>query len=111
MSLSRRVAGTAFALVVLASAARILADDVKEHRPLVFGSGVSLVQVPVFVSTKSGAAAQGLTADDFQVEEDGKPVKVVSFRFVDTTSVEQQEAIREAPARTRDWGAGSIWWP
>ena len=59
------------------------------------------MQVPVFVSGKGGGAAQGLGIDDFQVEEDGKPVKVVSFRFVDVTSNDEQEAIPGASAARR----------
>ncbi len=103
---SRTRAGTTLAVATvvcagLACAAPASADDVKEQLPLVFGTDVSLVQVPVFVSGKSGGAAQGLTVDDFKVEEDGKPVKVVSFRFIDTTSAEQQESIRGASAARR----------
>jgi len=73
----------------------------EQQKPMVFGSDVALVQVPVFVSGRDGAAAQGLTAADFRVEEDGKPVEVVSFRYIDTTSDEQQEAIRGASAARR----------
>lgn len=98
---SRKAAGTIFVLAALICASRAPADDVKERRPLVFGSDVSLVQVPVFVSGTGGGGAQGLSVDDFRVEEDGKPVKVVSFRFVDVTSDEQQEAIRGASAARR----------
>ena len=87
------------ALVVFA--APVAATDSDQKTPLVFGSDVALVQVPVFVSTKDGGAARGLSIDDFKVEEDGKPVKVVSFRFVDTTSADQQESIRNASAARR----------
>lgn len=76
------------------------APAAEQKKPMVFGSDVALVQVPVFVSGRDGAV-QGLTAKDFRVEEDGKPVEVVSFRFVDTTSDEQQEAIRAASAARR----------
>lgn len=106
MLLFRRVAGMNFALAALvcaapAGVALTWAEDLKGPRPLVFGSEVSLVQVPVFVSGSNGAAAPGLGIDDFQVEEDGKPVKVVSFRFVDTTSAVEQESIRGASAARR----------
>lgn len=101
MLLPRTCSGTILALAVLGCAAPTSADDVRERRPLVFGAEVSLVQVPVFVSGKDGGAAQGLTVDDFKIEEDGKPVKVVSFRFVDTTSEAQQESIRGASAARR----------
>ena len=86
-----------FALVLLAAAAA----PSEQNPPLVFGSEVALVQVPVFVSGRDGSASQGLGASDFQVEQDGKPVPIVSFRFVDTTSAEQQDSIRSASAARR----------
>ena len=65
-----------------------------KEKPLVFGSDVALVQVPVFVSGRGGSAVEGLTAKDFEVQQDGKDVDVVSFRFVDTTAPELQDEIR-----------------
>lgn len=100
MLLSLKTTGATLAVAALTLANPALAD-VKERKPLVFNSGVSLVQVPVFVSGKDGGAARGLTAADFQVEEDGKPVEVVSFRYIDTTSDDEQEAIRGASAARR----------
>lgn len=67
----------------------------------VFGSDVSIVSLPVFVVDKEGKAMRGLTADDFELLDDGKPARVVSFQYVDTTSPEAQEGIREAPAARR----------
>ncbi|MBK5256597.1 MAG: VWA domain-containing protein, partial [Vicinamibacteria bacterium] len=98
--LNRRPSSFLFGLAALLWGATA-APGAEQKKPLVFGSDVALVQVPVFVSGRDGAAAQGLTAADFRVEEDGKPVNVVSFRFVDTTSEEQQESIRGASAARR----------
>lgn len=69
--------------------------------PLVFGTDVALVQVPVFVSGRGGSAVTGLTPKDFVVEEDGRPVDVVSFRYIDTTAQESQEEIRQSSAARR----------
>ena len=69
--------------------------------PLVFGTDVALVQVPVFVSGREGSAVQGLTPEDFVVEEDGRQVEVVSFRYIDTTAPESQEEIRRSSAARR----------
>jgi len=44
-----------------------------------FTSGVDLVEVYASVSDTAGAAVPGLTADDFQVEEDGQPQAVTAF--------------------------------
>src|SRR5207245_2270754 len=52
----------------------------------VFSSEVALVLLPVFVVGPDGKAVRGLSADDFELSEDGKRVPVVAFRFVDRTS-------------------------
>ena len=44
-----------------------------------FRGGVSLVRVPVVVTAKDGALVRGLSKDDFQVSEDGKPQRVQLF--------------------------------
>ena len=64
----------------------------------VFTSEVSLVLLPVFIVDNAGRAVRGLAAEDFELYEDGKRTEVVSFRYVDTTSAEDQEAIRQASA-------------
>lgn len=69
--------------------------------PLVFGTDVALVQVPVFVSGRGGAAVPGLTPKDFVVEQDGRPVEIVSFRYIDTTAQESQDEIKESSAARR----------
>jgi VWFA-related protein len=67
----------------------------------VFRSDVSLVLMPVFVIDKDGKAVRGLTAADFDVEQDGRRAEVVSFRYVDTTDVEEQDELRIASAARR----------
>jgi len=84
----------------LASFTPARAEDQKK-KPLVFGSDVALVQVPVFVSGRGGGAVPGLTAKDFAVQQDGKDVEVVSFRYVDTSAPELQEEIRQTSAARR----------
>lgn len=78
-----------------------LAAAADQKPPLLFGTDVSLVQVPVFVSGRGGGAVAGLTSKDFSVEEDGRPVEIVSFRYIDTTAPERQDEIRESSAARR----------
>lgn len=70
-------------------------------RAPVFGSDVSLVLLPVFVVDRDGKAMRGLQSEDFQVLEDSRPAEIVSFRYVDTTSDEDQEELRRASGARR----------
>jgi VWFA-related protein len=44
---------------------------------------VSVVNVDVYVTDKDGRAVHGLTADDFELFEDGKPVAITNFYAVE----------------------------
>ena len=90
----------AFSAAFLCATLPVCAADTPAGPP-VFTSEVSLVLLPVFIVDSAGRAARGLAAEDFELYEDGKPTKVVSFRYVDTTSAEDQETIRQASAARR----------
>ena len=81
----------ATALACLSSGAVILAQDAQ--RPVVpvadptaqvptFKSQVEYVEVDVLVTDAEGRPVPGLTKNDFQVFEDGKPQNITSFEFV-----------------------------
>jgi VWFA-related protein len=89
-------------LASLPSAKGSPADPAPREDPaLVVGSGVSLVMLPVFVMDGDGHAVRGLQAEDFSIEEDGRPALPVYFRYVDTTDREDldQEAVSSAARR------------
>src|SRR5215469_1262813 len=46
-----------------------------------FRSSVNLILVDVVVRDKKGAIVTGLTRDDFQLLEDGKPEQILTFAF------------------------------
>ncbi|HUG54783.1 MAG TPA: VWA domain-containing protein [Vicinamibacteria bacterium] len=48
-----------------------------------FGSSITVVTVPVFVTDKRGAAVPGLTEDDFEVFDEGRPMRLVGVREFD----------------------------
>jgi VWFA-related protein len=51
----------------------------------VFKSAINLILVDAVVRDRSGAVVRGLTADDFQLLEDGKPQQLVSFSFAEVS--------------------------
>jgi VWFA-related protein len=76
-----RLAGAALAIAFAAP----LAGQSPVAQPPVFGTDVRVVAVPVFVTDKAGRAVAGLTADDFELEDQGKRVKITAFLAVDAT--------------------------
>jgi VWFA-related protein len=52
----------------------------------VFGTGVQVVAVPVFVTDDGGKAVPGLTAADFEIEDRGREVAIVAFEAIDAES-------------------------
>jgi VWFA-related protein len=56
-------------------------DPPKEQQRPVFRAGTNLVRVDAYPTGKDGHVVEGLTADDFEVFEDGKPQKVETFDF------------------------------
>jgi VWFA-related protein len=80
-----------------------------------FRSSVNLVLVDVVVRDKNGVV-KGLTADDFQILEDGKPQQILSFVFeevsakapaIETATVLSAAAGSSAPPRVAAPGAAA----
>jgi VWFA-related protein len=75
--------GCLLALGSLAVARSLAAQELP-----VFGTRVTVVTLPVFVTDKSGRAVAGLTAGDFEIEDQGTKVPLVAFQAVDASSPE-----------------------
>ena len=73
------IVAASFAAVSLA-AQQPAQEPPKPQRP-VFRGGTQLVRVDAYPTGKDGRILEGLTADDFEVFEDGKPQKVETFDF------------------------------
>jgi VWFA-related protein len=57
----------------------------QERQPPVFRSGTNLVRVDVSVTDKDGMPVRSLTADDFELRENGEIQSISSFKLVDAT--------------------------
>ena len=55
----------------------------EQQEPLVFGTQVELVAIPVFVKDKKGAPIQGLSAEDFEIRDEGKRMPIVAFQEIE----------------------------
>jgi len=70
--------------------------------PPEFGSAITVVTVPVFATDRKGRAVTGLTVDDFDVTDDGRPVKLVGLREIDAAELLPAET-RDSPAARRQF--------
>ena len=65
---------------------------------------VTLVEVPVNVYDRSGNSIRGLTADQFEITDDGKRQQITNFEAIDlSTYVQSKEAPPPSPAARRNF--------
>jgi VWFA-related protein len=60
-------------------------DQTEEQRPPVFRTGTELVRVDVSVVDRGGNPVRTLTADDFELRENGQLQEITSFRLVEAS--------------------------
>jgi Ca-activated chloride channel family protein len=58
-----------------------------------FKSNVTVVEVDVIVTDKSGRPVRGLVRDDFEISEDGRPVEIATFSAVDVPEAPRENVI------------------
>jgi VWFA-related protein len=82
------------------------APDEPERRPdqdvtPTFRSSVTLVQIDAIVTDVSGNPVAGLTADDFEILEEGKPRDITTFAAVDIPFTPTEDALPRVESDTR----------
>ncbi|MDY7092565.1 MAG: VWA domain-containing protein [Acidobacteriota bacterium] len=97
------VAGLAGLTVLLLGGLAQAPARAQDAPPLVETIDVHLVNVDVVVTDRKGEVVRGLTAEDFELFEDGKRVKITNFSFIDrqppeAASEDQPEPEPEADA-------------
>jgi VWFA-related protein len=68
--------------VALAATAQQPPSQEEPQQPPIFRANVELVRVDVSVMSRDGNAVEDLTAEDFEIEEDGLPQTVETVQFV-----------------------------
>lgn len=71
--------------------------------PMSFGTELTMVAVPVFVTDKDGKTVAGLTAEDFELQDAGKTVPIESFLAVSADRPVGLVADATAPALRRQY--------
>lgn len=71
----------AAALMTSSPAAQQPARAQQQTPAAVFRSSREVITVDAIVRDKSGAVVRGLTADDFEIREDGQPQQILNFSF------------------------------
>jgi VWFA-related protein len=106
LSLKRHTAAVAIvAAVWMVVSSTPSAQQAQPSQPRsVFRARLNLISVDVIVRDKSGAVVRGLTANDFEIREDGRPQEVSSFSFEEISqkplaAVESAELLAGVEAR------------
>jgi len=64
----------------------LLSSALQQTQPPTFRTGTNLVQIDAIVTDHEGAPVMDLTADDFELQDDGKPMAIRSLRLLGRSS-------------------------
>ncbi len=96
----RTAAGLLASLAVASASAQAPTPDQRSSaQPPSFRGGTVLVEIDAIVTDSSGRFVSGLTRDDFEVLEDGRPQRIDRLYTVSGTAAVPSRPVAEAPAR------------
>ena len=82
-SVTQRIVRTLTPVLALTVAVFASASQPEPQKPpLTFGAEIGIMAIPVFVTDKDGRSVAGLTAQDFEIEDGGKPASVQGFAAI-----------------------------
>ncbi len=77
----------------------LLASAQQTIAPLAERIDVTVINVDVMVTDRAGHPVSGLTREDFEVFEDGRPQKITNFYTIENAKAEMQEVLSSSVAR------------
>ena len=69
-------------LAAVFASSLLIGQEQEPQRPPTFRTGTNVIRVDATVTDRNGTPLTTLTADDFEIQEDGKPQAITSFKFI-----------------------------
>jgi VWFA-related protein len=80
-----------------------------QEPPPTFRQGVEAVQLSVIVTDRQGNPVSGLTEDDFEILEDGKPRPITTFSAFDIPIVRSERQVAQSDVLSNDRPQGRLY--
>src|SRR5262245_43392557 len=85
------------------------AEQAPQDQPPTFRASADAVQLSVIVTDEDGKPISGLTEDDFEILEDGKPRPITTFAAVDIPIERTERPVAENDVRSNDGPPGRVY--
>jgi len=84
------------------------AEQAPPQQPPTFRGSAEAVQLSVIVTDRQGHPVSGLTEDDFEILEDGKPRSITTFSAIDIPIVRTERQVAESDVLSNDRPQGRL---
>ena len=103
------VRGVALAAALAMGSSVLLAGQAQDQQPPSFRSSIDAVQMSVIVTDQEGNPVSGLTEDDFEILEDGKPRPITTFSAVNIPIDRTERQVVESDVLSNDRPQGRLY--